>query len=156
MSRVAQLRKSSEIAAYLVGVLQSITTSNGYLTDIGVRLMDGSRKIDRHHPPCIVLYEAEDTPSRESEGSTTVLITQRYLVGGYIECDPENPNVAARQMIKDIKKALWGPTQGADLGGRVKQFDYEGKDIGPRIDGEPIVYVTVEATAKFVESLGDA
>ncbi len=148
--------KGSEIAEYLTQVLAGITKANGYNTDIGMRVFRGRRKIDESHLPCAVIIEGEDEPG-DVDNRMEVRITQRYVLGGYDVCDPDQPNDTAHLIIKDIKKAMWNRnTHGTNLGRRVRSFKYDGKDIGPRVDGEPVVFAVVHAKAVFAETLDDA
>lgn len=149
-------KKSSDIAAYLTTQLAQIRKSNGFHTDIGANVMRGRKKIDDSRVPCCVIIEADDEPG-DADLRMEVRITQRYVIGGYDHCDPDNPNDTAHLIVKDIKKVLWArDTHGPNLGKRVKSMKYEGRDFGPRIDGEPIVFAVVHATATFAETLDDA
>lgn len=148
--------KGSDIAAYLTTVLAGITKANGYNTDIGLRVFRGRRKIDEHQLPCAVIIEGEDTPG-DVDNRLEVRITQRYVIGGYDVCDPDQPNDTAHLILKDIKKALWNrEVHGTNLGKRLKSLRYDGKDIGPRTDGEPVVFAVVHAVGVFAETLDDA
>lgn len=157
----AIFKKASDIAEYLTEVLGTIKQANGYLTDIGETVFRGRLKHDEDLVPYAVLIEGEDRPA-ETE-SLDVTITQDYVLGAYVTCDPDNPNDAAHQAIKDIKKAVFSsdlarrPVAGARGGnGRVKSLSYEGKDIGPRADGKAIVYAVVRITVTYGENLLDA
>jgi hypothetical protein len=71
--------------------------------------------------------------------------------------DPDQPNDTAHLILKDIKKALWNrEVHGTNLGKRFKSLRYDGKDIGPRTDGEPVVFAVVHAVGVFAETLDDA
>ncbi len=150
------LNRGSDIAAYITSLLEQITKANGYHTDIGLTVMRGRRKIDDSHLPCTVLIEGEDKPDGPT-GRTEVALDQDYVVGGYDFCDPNNPNDQGHLIIKDIKKALWNRnTQGDNFGRRVKSCKYMGKDIGPRADGEPMIFAVVHLQVRFSETLDDA
>ena len=148
--------KSSQIAAYLKTALSQIRVANGYETDIGRKVLDGRRKTDETYVPYCVLIEAEDRPTPASPHGTEHAIEQDYVFGAYVECDPDHPNDAARAVIRDIKRALWGGDNGTNLGWQVQRFKYQGRDIGPRLDGEPVVFAVVHATAVYVEDIADA
>jgi hypothetical protein len=161
----APFTKASEIAEFLSARLAEITVANGYHTDIGVRTYRGRRNIADELVPCSVLIEGEDHPGQQG-GRDSQLITQDYVCGGYDICDPENPNDKAHLIIKDIKKAIFG-TPSADgrdrsfggiytLGGQVKACRYVGRDIGPRTDGNAIVFAVVHIEIDFAETLLDA
>lgn len=156
--------KSADIAAHISTLLTGIRTTNGYSTDIGVRVMRGKRKVDDSQVPCAVLIEGEDTPG-ETSGYASQKITQAYALGGYVQCDPDNPNDAAHLVVRDIKRAIFSPPAAGDrpmvapglrLGGRVLKVRYAGRDIGPRADGMPIVFAVVHIEVDFVEQLDDA
>lgn len=158
----AIFKKASDIAEYLTTVLESIRTADGYNTDIGATVFRGRLKHDEDRIPYSVLIEGEDRPT-ESENMRDTAITQDFVLGAYLECDPDNPNDAAHAAIKDIKKAVFSsdlarrPVAGARGGnGRVKSLSYKGKDIGPRADGKAIVFAVVHITVTFAEDLLDA
>jgi hypothetical protein len=154
--RHAPFNKIGDLEAYLSTVLGTIRKANGYNTDIGLRVMRGRRKIDDSQVPCAVIIEGEDRPGN-TNGRKMVRISQDFVLGGYDVCDPDNPNDTAHLIVADIKKAIWlDDVHDLNLGGRVEEMKYEGKDIGPRIDGEPIVFAVVHCTAAFTEKLTDA
>lgn len=145
--------KASDIAAYLATLLTSIKIEDGFNTDIGTTVYRGRRMVDDDMVPCSVIIEGEDRPG-DNVGREEIKITQNYVLGGYVRCDPDNPNDAAHLVIKDIKKVLFG--QGPRLGGRVRAISYTGRDIGPRADGVPIVFAVVHISIEYAECLADA
>lgn len=145
--------KASDIAEYLTTLLAGVTVANGYHTDIGLRVFRGKRSKVEEQIPCAVLIEGEDHPG-ESAGRESIKIVQDYVVGGYVECDPDNPNDAAHLVLKDIKKVLF--QQGPRMGNRVTNISYSGRDIGPRPDGVAIVFAVVHISITFAETLADA
>jgi hypothetical protein len=148
--------KASDIAEYLTSVLSTITKDNGYNTDIGLRVFRGKRKIDQTQMPCVVLIEGEDEPG-DVDTRLEIKITQDYVIGGYDFCDPDNPNDQGHLIVKDIKKALWNrQVHGVNLGRRVSKFMYKGRDIGPRTDGEPMIFAILYAECVYAETLDDA
>lgn len=142
--------KAEDIAVDLSTRLQSITIANGYETDIGLRSYRGRTHIDEDAVPCSVLIEGEDKTGK-STGLTNVQVFQDYVLGGYVKCDPSNPNDAAHKVLRDIKKAVF--KDGAKLGGRVRNIEYKGRNIGPRADGRPVVFAIVYVTVEFAEDL---
>ncbi|QXV72270.1 tail completion protein [Acidovorax phage ACF1] len=164
MSQTPIFKKGSEIAQHITTILQTITPTNGYKTEIGQTVYRGRLRHDEDRVPYAVLIEGEDRPVDHS-GLADVLISQNYTIGGYVKCDPDNPNDAAHDVIADIKKAIFS----SDLGwktpapgsrgqgqGRVKSLKYRGRDIGPRADGQGIVFAVVHITVEFAENLLDA
>ena len=145
--------KASDIAEYLTTLLAGVTIANGYHTDIGLRVFRGKRSKVEEQIPCAVLIEGEDHPG-ESAGRESIKIVQDYVVGGYVACDPDNPNDAAHLVLKDIKKVLF--QQGPRMGNRVTNITYVGRDIGPRPDGVSIVFAVVHISITFAETLADA
>ncbi len=153
--------RARDIGLYLTTLLEGISKANGYETDIGAQVFRGKRKIDDTHIPCAVIIEGEDKPGG-TQGAASQQITQSYVLGGYAECDADNPNDAAHKIIADIKKAVFtltDPTKAetitgtATFGGRVKLVTYVGRDIGPRTDGMPIVFAVVHIDVIFTEQL---
>ena len=156
--------RARDIALYLDGLLAGISKANGFETDIGLQVFRGKRRIDDTAVPCAVLLEGEDNPE-SAQGDASQVVVQSYVLGGYAECDPDNPNDRAHEIISDIKRALFqitDPTREEQIrgtttfGGRVKSVSYRGRDIGPRADGVPIVFAVVHIDVKFVERLDQA
>lgn len=152
-------KKAADIAGHLSGLLAEIQVANGYNTDIGLAVYRGRRKIDDEMVPCSVLIEGDDKPG-DNVGREEVKITQSYVLGGYVTCDPDQPNDAAHLVLKDIKKALFRkrtlPNGSLNFDGRVRKVEYKGRDIGPRADGKPIVFAVVFIDVEFAETLADA
>jgi len=142
---------AAEIAANLAVRLATITLASGAETDIGNLVLRGRRNVDEAMVPCCVLIEGSDTITDRPGRLPAVAITQRYVIGAYVRCDANHPNDAAHAAIRDIKKALFG--DGGTLDGRVMKASYRGRDIGPRMDGVPIVFVTVQIDIDYVEDL---
>ena len=143
--------KASEISAAIYTRLQSILKANGCETDVGARVYRGRRNVDETQVPCAVLLEGNDSPTSRPGKLPAALITQRYVLAAYVPCDPDNPNDAAHAAIRDLKKAIFAGD--GDFGGRVSKVSYKGRDIGPRADGVPIVFVTVDIDVEYVEDL---
>lgn len=145
------LSSAPAIASELASRLAQITVANGYVTNIGSKVFRGKRKIEDSAVPCAVLIEAEDMVEDRPGRLPAAQITQRYVLGGYEQCDPDNPNDMAHSIIRDIKRAVF-PGDG-NLGGKVRAVKYRGRDIGPRTDGQPIVFAVVEIDIEYVEDL---
>ena len=145
--------KAADIAAAIFSRLQAVTQANGYETDLGARVYRGRRNVDETQVPCSVLLEGTDTPTDRSGKLPTAAITQRYVLAAYVPCDPDNPNDAAHAAIRDLKRAMFAGD--GDFGGRVRQVSYRGRDIGPRADGLPIVFVTVDIDVEYIEDLSN-
>lgn len=143
--------KAADIAAELTTRLQGITVALGSETDIGLRVYRGRKNVDEQMVPCAVLIEGTDTPTDRPGRLPAAAIRQRYVVAAYNTCDVDNPNDAAHAVIRDIKRALF--KDGGTLGGKVHKVTYAGRDIGPRVDGYPAVFATVNIDVDYVEDL---
>lgn len=143
--------KASEIAADLFARVQGITTTKGSETNIGTRVFRGRRNVDETQVPCVVVIEGNDTPRDRPGRLPAASITQRFVLAAYVPCDPDNPNDAAHAALRDIKRAIF--KDGGSWGGKVSRVSYMGRDIGPRADGRPIVFVTVDIDVDYVEDL---
>lgn len=149
-------RTASEIALHMTEVLKTITVVNGYETDIGLSVFRGRRKIDDSAVPCAVIVEGDDNPTSEGVPPSMTLV-QSYVVGGYVECDPDHPNDAAHRVIRDLKRAFFKDVRDPDyhFGRRVIKIAYKGRDIGPRADGLPIVFAVVHIDITYAENLAE-
>ena len=144
--------KASEVAAELATRLSTITIANGFETDIGLKLFRGRRNIDDQAVPCAMLIEGNDQVSSRAGRTNTYEIVQGYVLGGYVPCDPDNPNDAAHALLRDLKKAVF---KDENLGRKVKKVNYTGRDIGPRTDGVAIVMAIIEITVEYVEDVSN-
>lgn len=143
--------KASEIALDVYGRMAQITVANGYETDIGLKVFRGKRKIEDESVPCGVLIEGNDFTESRPGKLPMSKTRQGYVLGGYVPCDPDNPNDAAHAVIRDLKRAMFG--DGGNLGKQAVVVNYRGRDIGPRTDGVAIVFALIEIDIEFVEDL---
>jgi hypothetical protein len=143
--------KASEVATNIATRIGTIRVTGGFETDVGSRVFRGRRNVDESAVPCAVIIEGNDTPTDRPGKLPTVSISQRYVIAAYLSCDPNNPNDAAHAAIRDIKKAIFDGD--GDFGGKVLRVSYRGRDIGPRADGVPVVFVTVDIDVDYVEDL---
>lgn len=143
--------KAADIAAELATRMQGITVASGSETDIGLRVFRGRKNVDEKMIPCAVIIEGTDTPTDRPGRLPCAAIRQRYVLAAYAPCDVDNPNDAAHAVIRDIKRALF--KDGGNLGGKVHKISYVGRDIGPRMDGYPAVFATVNIDVDYVEDL---
>lgn len=148
--------KAEDISNEIAARISSITLVNGCETNIGTRLMRGRRKIPADdEPPCAVLIEGNDSiddTNGRSQGAR-VKLRQTYMIDGFDRCDPNNPNVKAHAMIRDIKRALFNGDR--NFGGRVFEVNYLGRDIGPRPDGVGLVQARVAIEVTYAEDLAN-
>ena len=148
------LTRASDIAAALQARLEMCNGTAPYETEIGTRVYRGRRNVGEEVVPCTVLLEGADTAeSTVGRSGVTAKIVQRYTIGAYLPCDPDNPNDAAHAAIRDIKRALF--SDGGRLGGAVHTVMYRGRDIGARADGVAIVFVTVDIDVTYIENLSN-
>lgn len=145
------LNTASEIASELALRMASVTKANGYFTDAGTRILRGRRHIDDSKVPCIVIAEGLDQVTQHPSRLTQAEIFQTYMLIAYHECHPDHPNDKAHELLKDLKRAVFG--DGITLGGKVRRVEYKGRDIGPRSDGVGIVCASIEIEVKFIEDL---
>lgn len=148
---MTHLTRAADIAAELNTRLNAITQANGCETDVGLRVYRGRKNVDESLVPCAVIIEGADDPQDRPGRLPSALIRQRYVLAAYTACDPDHPNDAAHAAIRDLKRAVF--KDGGTLGNRVPKISYAGRDIGPRLDGYPAVFVTVTIDVEFVEDL---
>ena len=147
--------RSEDIANEIKARLSAIRIGNPDCeTDIGVRLQHGRRKVPADDElPCVQLVEGNDDMD-DAAGRTRsalVKVRQAYVIDAFDKCDPNNPNVKAHAMIRDIKRAIFAGD--STLGGKVREVKYLGRDIGPRPDGVALVQVRVIIGVEYVENL---
>lgn len=144
--------RAEDVSNALFERLQTIRKPNGFETDIGQRVYKGRRNVDESQVPCLILIEGADTPTDRPGRLPSVAITQTYVVAAYVNvANPDNPNDDAHKALRDIKRAVF--KDNATLDGKVLRVKYAGRDIGPRADGVPVVFVTVDLEVEFVEDL---
>lgn len=147
--------KASDIAEHLTTLMEQIKIVDGYHTDVGLKIFRGRRKVDDDMVPCGVIIEGDDRPG-DNTSREEIRIDQSYVLGGYVPCDPDNPNDAAHLLLKDLKRVVFGNGNKTNLGGRVRAVTYQGRDIGPRADGKAIVMAVIFIDVTFAETLADA
>lgn len=150
----ASLHAAEDIGTELSARLQACTVALGAETDLGVKVYRGRRHVDDSMIPCCVVIEGDDVPARVSVG-TRYNLDQRYVLFAYVPCDPDNPNDAAHAAIRDMKRALFNTDGQPDvkLGGKVREIEYLGRDIGPRADGAAFVLAAIEVGVSYVENV---
>jgi len=136
--------------------LATRTVAQGAETNLGATVYRGRRHIDDTMIPCVVVIEGDDVVAR-ANARTEVQLDQRYVLFAYVPCDPNHPNDAAHAALRDMKRALFNTDGKADnrLGGKVKEIEYLGRDIGPRADGASFVLAALEVGVAYVENLAN-
>lgn len=148
--------RAEDVAEEIVERLSTISIAQGAETDIGLNIMRGRRKAPGDdEPPCIQLFEGEDDVVDEAGKMQTarVKLTQSYVIDGFDKCDPDQPNVQAHKMIRDIKRAIFKGDR--TLGGKAIEVRYLGRDIGPRPDGVALVQARVAINVTYAEDLSN-
>lgn len=144
--------RAGDVAAELFTRLSTIRLAAGFETDIGRDVKRGRRKMPGDDaPPCMVMFEGDDTPTDRPGRIPLVQVQQSYIFDGFDKCDPDNPNDKAHMIIRDIKRVIFAGD--ATLGGKVSKVIYMGRDIGPRPDGVALVQARVMIAVEFVEDL---
>lgn len=148
--------RAADVASEIVRRVGLITVAQGAETDIGLNVHQGKRKLPADgEVPCAILIEGDDSVDDTAGRTKTALIkvTQAYIIDGFSVCDPDNPNVAAHAMIRDIKRVLFA--DGRTFGDTVAEVKYLGRDIGPRPDGVALVQARVMIEVSFAEDLAN-
>ena len=155
---MSELKNSADVAEHITARVATVRIANGAETDLGRQVFRGRHNIDDDVVPCCVVFEGPDSPvDQPGRTMTNVQVSPRYVLAAYVTCDPDNPNDAAHAAVRDLKRALFrdnGMPSG-NFGGRVRKVSYKGRDIGPRADGRPIVFVTVDIVVDFAEDLAN-
>lgn len=147
------------IAAVIYERMLAIQVANGYETDMGLTVFQGKTRVADEQvikaKTCISVLEGIDTVQAQAARGRIpqVKLEQRYGLVGYSVCDPSAPNVAAHQLLRDMKRAIWNGD--ATFGGQVLAVNYLSRDIGPRPDGVNIVMALLEFGVEYTENLTD-
>lgn len=149
---------AKEIGTALAANLATILSTNGYKTDMGLRVYKGRRSLDDSLIPCVVLAELPDQVADAVQHGTQILVTQQYVMEAHVPCDPNNPNDAAHDAIEDMKRLVFqGLKEVGNLGrffsDKIKTMKYVGKAILPRQDGTAYVGAALTIECTFRETL---
>lgn len=150
---------ADEVAAEVAARAATIRTSNGFESELGAKVLDGVVKVDDDMIPCLSIVEgADQVQNGPSQRVVIAHIKQQYALVAYAACDPNAPNVTARRLIKDMKRAMFLTDGKPDVtwGGKVRSVTYRGRNIGPRADGAAIVQAIVEIEVEYAEQLAVA
>lgn len=139
---------ATEIAGELTRRIETITAG------IGARVRRGRLSVTSDDVPCTTIIEGADKVQRSASRQSTVAhVEQQYAIVALVACDPEHPNDAAHEAIRQIKRAVFAGD--ATWGGKVRSVLYKGRQIAPRADGVPTVQATVEIAVEYAESLAE-
>lgn len=145
----------NDVSAEIKARIEAIPSSAGHLTDVGASVYEGRVHVDDDLVPCTSIIEGTDRVDSQPGRAALWKIAQKYVLVGYDKCDPANPNVKAREIIKDLKRAIFSTNGKPDarLGGKVLEVNYLGRNIGPRADGAAIVMAYIEIEVVYAEHL---
>jgi hypothetical protein len=152
----ASLHSAEAVGTELSTRLAACTTALGAETDLGAKVYRGRRHVDDTMIPCCVVIEGDDVPARGNV-KTDYRLDQRYVLFAYVPCDPDHPNDAAHAAIRDMKRALFNTNGVPDskLGGKARDVEYLGRDIGPRADGAAFVLAALEVGVEYAENVAN-
>lgn len=147
------MSKAKTLAQRVNDRIAEIRVANGYLTDIGAKMLRGRLSIDPSYLPCTVLVESDDSVEDRTHGKVKVAVT--FIAEGHSDCDADNPNDKAHDIVTDLKRAIFSGD--ATYGGIMRPGDlrYEGKNFGNRPDGASIIAASIQFTCVFVEELAN-
>jgi hypothetical protein len=143
-----------QVAAAWADRLATITTANGFLTNIGNTVFRGKRAIDESEVPCITLVEGNDHPKSQTRKS--LQLTQTYFFEAHDVCDADHPNDKAHDMLEDLMAVVFsgGDSAFTVLNGLVKSIEYKGRTIGAREDGGTTVFAAIQIDVEYAQTLG--
>lgn len=146
------MSKAKTLAQRVADRVALVTVANGYLTDIGLRVLRGRLALDESFLPCAVVVEGDD--SIEDQTEIKAKVAQAFIVEGHAECDPDNPNDTAHDIVADLKRAIFdGDRTFEGFVPGPKGLRYNGKNFGTRPDGTNVVAASIQFTCVFVEDL---
>lgn len=148
------LHTAEAIAAEVGRRIATCTKAQGAETDLAAGVYHGRVRINDDEIPCVSIIEGPDTVAR-GRTRTEYELAQEYTVYAYIPCDPNNPNTAAHAAIRDMKRAIFSTDGKPDprMGGTVMAVEYQGREIGPRADGQAYVVAAIRFDASYVEDV---
>lgn len=146
---------AEEVAGEILARMAAIRIANGYETEIGTTVFDGRIAVNDQDVPCVSVIEGTDNVLSTPGRAALWKVEQTYSLVGYAPCDPASPNVTARAIIRDLKRAIFKSNGKADatFAGKVLEIHYKGRNVGPRADGVAIVMSIVEIAVVYAESL---
>lgn len=151
-----RMTNADELSEMLIAKLRRIVKSQGYRTDIGKTVFEGRRDVPEESIPCTIMVESDDRPlddETKSQGMPTkVKVSSHYIFEGLaFAADINKPNVTARAMVKDLKRAIFATDD--VLRRKISAMRYAGRGISVRQDGTTIVSAYIEIDIDFVEDM---
>lgn len=138
-----------QVVTEIAARLQQVRKANGYLTDLGTTVHDGKVSVSDNDVPCVCIIETGDSVQSRPGKLPAFNIGVRFALVAYVPCDPENPSVAARAATRDIRNAIFAGD--GRFGGKARQVNYLGRQIGTRADGVAVVMAVVEIEIEYVD-----
>lgn len=150
------LHTAEQIAAEVSRRVATCTKAQGAETDLAAQVYLGRIKITDDEIPCVTIIEGPDDVAR-TRTRTEYELAQVYTLYAYVPCDPSHPNTAAHAAIRDLKRAIFRTDGKPDqrLGGNVLSVEYQGREIGPRADGQAYVVGAIRFAAQYVEDVAN-
>lgn len=146
---------SEDLAAIFLAKLKNITQLQGYRTDIGLTVFDGRRQIEPNEIPCSIFHEGEDRmaddDAKVSGMPKQASVIQHYVFEGITGCDPKHPNIAARAIVADLKKAIFATDD--VLRRKIIFIRYTGKTFGAREGGTTMISAAIQIDVSYISDL---
>jgi hypothetical protein len=149
---MAVYNRAEDISLALKARIEQILIANGFETDVGTTVHRGRIAFEDSDAPCTTMLEGRERITDHAGRFSLAQISQSYAFVGYVNCDPDNPNVAAHKVIRDFKRAIFANNNGT-LDNKVKSIKYRGRTIAPRADGSALVQALIEIEVEYAEDL---
>lgn len=144
------------VAAKILERLARVRLADNYLTDIGRTVFDGRTSVTPEECPCSTMVEAEDNVEHDAR-MQSYKTEQKFLLVGYDVCDLNNSNTKGRDIVRDLKRAVFQTIDGKydrNLLGSVRVVTYKGKDLAVRNVGSPMAIAAIEIEVSYVDNIG--
>lgn len=146
--------KAAQILDAVESVLAGIRTANGYLTDLGARVLRAREARSAEiTPPALVLRPREEQTLAAHPGKAQVqmaLSIEAVLSAG------DAWDAALADAAHDVRRALMLEEAGTPpLGGLAQSVQVESVEYGEPLEGSDLVVADVSATVTYVDSLED-
>jgi len=151
------MSRALDIVLALKARLQAIRVANGFITEAGFKVYLGRAFLDSEKDtPSLTLHEGRPQKSGYGFVENTSANPQiggrmepEYTVEGMVQCNGDEPYVAAHALLADIKRALFG-TQ--DALPNTLSHRLVGYGVMPHQPGSTSMTVLVVGAYQFVEN----
>lgn len=140
---------ASAVAAEIYARATSVTTANGFATNVGARTFRGKRRIAEDDLPCLLVFEGKDKV--DDQQGIHVKVGQRFILEGHDYCDADNPNDKGHEIIADLKRAIFSGD--ITFGRTIRALSYKARTLGAREDGLAATFASIEIEVLFSENL---